>query len=70
MSCYKAVRQVSTPDMGDWFLVQQQFGGLNTPLRVKPLLYDVVIEKIGEREQTHPLVVGHPTTNNLMAFLP
>jgi len=36
--------------MRDWLLVQEQFCSLYATIRMKPLLDDVVIQEIGQRQ--------------------
>lgn len=44
-------------------LVQEEFGGADSGSAVKPALNNVVLRQVGQREQTHPLMMGHPGTD-------
>ena len=48
---------------GDWLLLQQEFGGLHSPVGVKPALHNVVAQKVCQSEQAHALMVHHPRSD-------
>ena len=50
--------------------MQKQFRRLHPPVGVKPALHHAVMQEIGESDQTHALVVGHPATHQFMAMAP
>src|ERR1700756_3053454 len=62
--------QVSSSNMRDRFLLQQQFGCLHASIAMKPMLDDIPFQKISQRKQAHPLMVGHPASHQLVTMLP
>ena len=49
--------------LGDPFL-EQKHGRLEQGIRLEALLHGAIQEQIGQREETHPLVMGHERPNH------
>src|SRR5580692_2866180 len=64
-----SVSRTCCADVGDRLLMQQQLGGLYARITVEPALYNAIEKIIGNREQAHALVMGHPATHQLVAMM-
>jgi hypothetical protein len=47
-------------------LMKQELGGTNDRLKMKSLTHDVVVERVVNADQRHPLVMGKKGLHNML----